>query len=155
MAIEDGHDFTQRRTSPKAFTEYTFNAMLVFVGMIGSCVTVIGAAVFYFTLLPLDPLFFGRNYLSGYIGLAMVPIGLAQIYYSWKMHKENFSSFQGIIIISWILIILSFVSAFFMGLLLIFTINLVVGQIFTNILVIFFLSKIEVQQEFMWETGGY
>lgn len=158
MAIE-GDGFTQRRTGPKAFTEYTFNALLVMVGLIGSFLSVIGAASFYLFLLPFSSLFgsvFGNSLvISGLIGLAMIPIGVFQLYYGWKIHSENFTDFQRVIIISWVLIILSIISAVSMGILAIFSIQLTIGQVLLNIIVIFFLGKNEVQQEFTWVTGEY
>lgn len=158
LAIE-GDEFEQRRTGPKAFTEYTFNALLVMVGLVGSFMSVLGAASFYVFLLPFSSLFrsvFGEGLLiSGIIGLVMIPISISQIYYAWKIHSENFTDFQRVIIISWVLIILSIISAISIGFLIMFSFQLVIGQLVLNILVIFFLSKSEVQQEFTWDSVGY
>jgi hypothetical protein len=161
VAIEDDYSFTSpsRRSGPKAFTEYSFNAILVMVGLVGSFLATIGGGSFLILLIfgfsmymfPMfDPLF-----ISGIIGIMMLPFGIAQVYYAWKIHTENFQDFQRVIGISWILIILVIVSAVFAGILFIFIFQLVIGQLLLNILVVFFLSKSEVQQEFYWEQGGY
>ncbi|MFX1484806.1 MAG: hypothetical protein ACFFCP_16635 [Promethearchaeota archaeon] len=158
MALE-GDDFTQHRTGPKAFTEYSFNALLVMVGLVGSFLSVIGGASSYIFLLPFssvfDSFFGSSSFISGIISLVMIPFGISQLYYAWKIHSENFSNFQTIILISSIQIILAVISAIFMGFLILFAIQLVLGQVFLNIIVIFFLSKTEVQQEFTWVTGEY
>lgn len=158
MALE-GDDFPQQRTGPKAFTEYSFNAILVMVGMIGSFMSVIGSASFYVFLLPFSSAFgsfFGSGiFVSGIIGLIMIPFGALQLYYAWKIHTENFTDFRTIIYISWTQIVLAIVSALFMGFFIIVSIQLIIGQLLLNIIVIFFLSKDEVQQEFTWKTGEY
>ncbi|MFW9870012.1 MAG: hypothetical protein ACFFFO_12880 [Candidatus Thorarchaeota archaeon] len=158
MALE-GDDFTQQRTGPKAFTEYSFNALLVMVGLVGSFLSVIGGASFYIFLLPFssvfDSFFGSSSFISGIIGLIMIPFGITQLYYAWKIHSENFTDFQTIILISWTQLVLSIISAIFMGFLILFAIQLVLGQAVLNIIVIFFLGKTEVQQEFVWSTGEY
>jgi hypothetical protein len=84
----------------------------------------------------------------------MIPFGIAQLYYAWKIHTENFRDFGRVTAISWILILLVIVSAIFAGFLIIIIFQLIIGQGLLNVLVVFFLSKPEVQQEFIWEQGG-
>ncbi|MHA1950826.1 MAG: hypothetical protein ACXAAO_14280 [Candidatus Thorarchaeota archaeon] len=158
MAIEDdfGYSTPTLRTGPRAFTEYSFNAILVILGLVGSCLSSFGNIFYIFLLLiPVIWSFFGIAALPGIIGLIMIPLGIVQLHYAWKIHSENFTEFQRIIAISWILIILNIISALFMGFMIILAIQFLGAQIFLNVLVVFFLSKEEVQQEFTWESGEY
>lgn len=161
MAIEDDYSFQPpaTRTGPKSFTEYSFNAIMVMVGLVGSFMATIGGAsvlimfLWAFSFVPgpiFDPLM-----IPGIIGLLMIPLGIAQVYYAYKIHTENFEDFQIVIGISWILIVMIILSAIFAGILIVLILQLVIGQILLNALVLFFLGKSEVQQEFRWEQGGY
>ena len=47
MSIDEGKGFTQRRTGPKTFTEYSLGALLVFVGLVGSMLATIGSVSIY------------------------------------------------------------------------------------------------------------
>ncbi|MHA2145417.1 MAG: hypothetical protein ACXAB0_08190 [Candidatus Thorarchaeota archaeon] len=159
MSIEDDYSYSTpaKRSGPKAFSEYTFNALMVMLGLVGSLLTTLGGASYYFVfLLPLFiPPIFGTLMISSMVGMLTIPFGIAQIYYAWKLHTENFQEFSRILVISWILIVLAVLSAIFAGFLFILIFQLVGSQVLLNILVIFFLSKTEVQQEFMWEQGGF
>jgi hypothetical protein len=161
VAIEDDYSFTSptQRSGPKTFTEYSFNAILVMVGLVGSFLATLGSAsvmaIFFIgfsqILLPGMELMVA----SSFIGILMIPFGAAQAYYAWKIHTENFRDFQRVIGISWILIVLVFISAILAGIFIIIILQILIGQVLLNILVVFFLSKSEVQQEFFWEQGGY
>ncbi|MFW9769047.1 MAG: hypothetical protein ACFFF9_10820 [Candidatus Thorarchaeota archaeon] len=160
MAFEDDYSFAppESRTGPKAFTEYSFNAILVMVGLVGSFLATLGSAsiiIFFMVVVSYYPgSIFDPLIIPGYIGIMMIPLGVAQVYYAWKIHTENFRDFQRIIAISAILIILVFASIFFAGFWIFIIFQIVIAQVFLNILVVFFLSKSEVQQEFYWEQGG-
>ncbi len=159
MAIEDDYSFASptKRTGPKAFNEYSFNAILAMVGLVGSFLATLGgASVMALLLFPLTLItpIFGTLVFSGIIGLLMIPFGIAQLYYAWKIHTENFMDFGRVTAISWILIVLVIISAIFAGFFIILIFQLIIGQVLLNILVVFFLSKPEVQQEFIWEQGG-
>ncbi len=158
MAIEDdyGSPAPAKRSGPKAFTEYSFNAIMVMVGLVGSFMASIGGASYMFIIfLPLPSSIFGTLGIAGIIGLLMVPFGIGQVYFAWKIHSASFQSFGTILAISWIIIVLAVLSAIFAGFFFILTFQLVIGQVLLNALVLFFLSKSEVQQEFVWEQGGY
>jgi len=161
VAFEDDYSFASptTRSGPKAFTEYSFNAILVMVGLVGSFLATIGNASVLGSFLWLLSMFPGSIFdplvISGFFSILMIPFGAAQAYYAWKIHTENFRDFQRVIAISWILIVLVIVSALFAGFFVIIFIQLIIGQILLNILVVFFLGKSEVQQEFYWEQGGY
>ena len=156
MAIDEGKGFAQPRTGPKTFTEYSLGALLVFVGLVGSMLATIGSVSFYALLLfvggafPYFPIF-GVPLFAGVMGLLMLPFGLLQVNYAWKMHTQNFNEFERVIIISIIMIVLSIVAASLLGFFAILTLQLTLGQILLNVLVIFFLLKPEVQSEFSWD----
>lgn len=156
MALDEGYGFSRPRTGPKSFTEYSFNAILVMVGLVGSFLATLGAAsiyMFFFGLLPIWP-FFELPMISGVVGLLTIPLGLLQLFYAWKLHTENFSDFQRVILISWLIIVLSILAAVLSGFMIFFTLQLVLGQVLLNVIVVFFLGKREVQEEFIWESGG-
>ncbi|MGY5864058.1 MAG: hypothetical protein RTV41_05605 [Candidatus Thorarchaeota archaeon] len=158
MAIEDDYSYSTptKRSGPKAFTEYTFNAIIVIVGLVGSFLVTLGGTSFlFFFISPLLLPLFGTLWISSIINLLMIPFGIAQVYYVWKIHSESFQDFWRIIAISWIMIVLAVLSAVFAGFLIILTFQVVIGQVLLNVLVVFFLSKSEVQQEFVWEQGGF
>jgi hypothetical protein len=160
MAIDEGKGFTQPRTGPKAFSEYTLGALLVFVGLVGSLLVTLGSVSLYGLLLFLGGAisyfpFFGVPFVAGAIGVLMLPFGILQAYYAWKLHSEDFRDFQRVIIISTLMIILSVVAAALSGLLFLFTLQMTLGQILLNALVIFFLHKPEIQAEFVWSTVEY
>jgi hypothetical protein len=154
MAIDEGKGFTQPRTGPKAFTEYTFGALLVFVGLLGSMLSTIGSIsmyAFFWTLASFLP---GYNVLFGSaaIALLMIPFGLAQGYYAWELHTQNFKEFQRVVLICVLMIILSITSAALSGFFIIVTLQIIIVQVALNALVTFLLLKPEVQKEFTWST---
>ena len=159
MAIDEGRGFIQPRTGPKAFSEYTFGALLVLVGLVGSLLTTIGSvsvyAIFLFAV-GFFPFFPGYTYLlgAGAAGVLMLPFAILQVYYAWKIHTEDFRDFQRVIIISAIVIILSVTAAVLLGWFFLLTLQVTLGQILFNVLVIFFLLKPEIQAEFSWNTEG-
>jgi hypothetical protein len=157
MAIDEGAGFTQPRQGPKAFTQYSFNAILVLVGLIGSFFAIMGSTPIYLLLLAFGPLIpmFGVSMLAGVIGVLTIPLGILQIYYAWKIHNENFPDFQRVRNISWLTILLSIASAVFSGILFLVTLQILLGIIVLNALVIFFLGQETVQAEFVWNSEGY
>ena len=60
--------------------------------------------------------FFGVPLFAGVMGLLMLPFGLLQVNYAWKLHTQNFNEFERVIIISIIMIVLSIVAASLSGL---------------------------------------
>ena len=156
MAIDDGRGFTRPRTGPKAFTEYTLGALLVFVGLVGSMLAAIGSVSIYSFFLFLGGLMpYSPFYGVPFVGILMLPFCILQVYYAWKLHAEDFRDFQRIIIISALMIILSAVAAALSGFFFLFTLQITLGEILLNALVIFFLHKPEIQAEFVWSTVEY
>jgi hypothetical protein len=157
MAIDEGKGFTQPRTGPKTFTEYSLGALLVFVGLVGSMLATMGSVSIYALFLfmggfmPYFP-FYGVPFVAGALGILMLPFGIVQVYYAWKLHTEDFRDFQRVIIVSALMIILSVSAAILSGFFFLFTLQITLGQILLNALVIFFLWKPEVQAEFSWTT---
>ncbi|NHI87873.1 MAG: hypothetical protein EAX87_00035 [Candidatus Thorarchaeota archaeon] len=157
MAIDEGKGFTQPRTGPKSFTEYSFGALLVFVGLLGSMLATFGSVSVYVMFWGLASLLPGFSSLYGSVVIAvlMIPFGIAQGYYAWKLHTQDFRAFQTVNIICVLIIALSIVSAILSGFFALLTLQITVGQVVLNAIVIFFLLRPEVQAEFTWSTVQY
>jgi len=153
--IEEGVNQQDPRSGPKLFTEYSLSALLVIVGLIGSFMTIItlASAVLLISWLMvitsvIDPIMT----LSAICSLAMIPLGAYQVYQAYQLHKKSIHNFKTMQMIAILNVAFSVVQAaafgsviFMIGLIMLYAFG---GVIVFNLIVVYFLNKSDVRQEF-------
>jgi len=153
--IEEGVNQQGLRSGPKLFTEYSLSAILVFVGLIGSFMSIITLAGTVFLLSWLmvitsviDPILS----IAAICSLAMIPLGAYQVYQAYQLHKKSTHNFKTMQIIAVLNVAFSVVQAaafgsviFMIGIIMLYAFG---GVIVFNLIVVYFLNQSEVRQEF-------
>lgn len=145
----------QQRSSPKLFTEYSLSAILAFTGLIGSFMTIMMQSltmifVSWIIILSstLDPILV----LTLICSLAMIPLGVYQVYQAYQLHKKSIHNFTRMQMIAGLNVILSIAQAaayasvvLMIGLIMLYAFG---GVILFNLFVIYFLNQTNVRSEF-------
>lgn len=157
MAFPEDDAFQQQEqhSSPKLFTEYSLSAILAFTGLIGSFMTIMMQSIVmifvsWLVMLTstLEPIFV----ITLICCMAMIPLGVYQLYHAYQLHKKSIHNFKRMQMIAGLNVILSIVQAaayasiiFIIGLMMLYAFS---GVILFNVIAVYFLNQSGVRQEF-------